>query len=39
MEKEKILRQKRMLKRLHKYRQMLNQQIGGSTGPKRRESD
>ncbi len=39
MEKEKVLRKKRMLKRLNKYRQMLNQRIGESAGPKRRESD
>lgn len=39
MEKEAVLRKKRMLKRLNKYRQMLNKRVSESTGPKRGESD
>ncbi len=36
MEKEAVLRKKRMLKRLNKYRQMLNKRVSESTGSTKR---
>lgn len=33
MEQEKVLRNKRMLKRLNKYRQMMNKRMGGKCRP------
>ncbi len=39
MEQEKVLRNKRMLKRLNKYRQMMNKRMGGEVPALKGEAD